>query len=384
MNSQTVSSTSGSDDSAYLGQIVELLQRNKTQILANWRRDARLLASARQLDIPTLDDHIPAFLEELIKILAAEEGKRVGQVHATGSPPAHGLQRLEDGFDVNEVVTEYNILRDVLQDVVESQGLTLHGRASRIINWVLDSAIGLAVETYAKYQAVELQKRREEHLAFIVHDLRTPLQALVLASLELEAATQTAQSNDTDEILDVLKRNLGRLNILVSKVSEEQINMMSGGGHKLVQRPIDLAPLVKNLIRDIRPLCESGDVRIISSIPGDLVVYADAPMLTQIFQNLVSNAIRFSPGGEINVGARRVEGRIECWVQDNGDGIPADRIDRIFDILETDPDPKKSGTGLGLAIVKQAVEAHGGKIIVESQDQKGTTFRFTLPVEKPV
>ena len=368
-------------DPAYLGQIVELLQCKKDDLIAKWRRDARLLASARHLDTPTLDDHIPTFIEELIKALVVERARRVAEVHSAESPSAHGLQRLEDGFDINEVVAEYNILRDVLQDVVEENGLTLHGRVFRIINWILDSAIGVAVDSYARQRAVELQQRREEHLAFIVHDLRTPLQALSLATQELEETLPPQQIEQAAEILDMLKRNLGRLNILVSRVSEEQVNLMSAGSHKLVRRVIDLAPLVKSLIRDVQPLGESMGTKIINNVPGSVIVYADAVVLTQIFQNLVSNALRFTPGGEVIIGARMIEGKAECWVRDNGEGIPADRIGKIFEKLETDPDPAKRGTGLGLTIVKQAVEAHGGEITVESLPHKGTTFRFTLPDE---
>lgn len=376
-------SGSNADDPAYLAQIVELLQAKKTDLLAKWRRDARLLASAKHLDTPTLDDHIPAFIEELIGPLTIEQARRGAEVHSAESPPAHGLQRLEDGFDINEVVAEYNILRDILQDVVEENGLTLHGRVFRIINWILDSAIGVAVDSYAKQRAVELQQRREEHLAFIVHDLRTPLNALSLATQELEETLPPAQVRETLEIVEMLKRNLGRLNILVTRVSQEQVNLMSASSHKLVRRAIDLSPLVKSLIRDVQPLAETAGTRITHAVPANLVVYADAIILTQIFQNLVSNAMRFTPGGEIIVGARMLEGKAECWVRDNGEGIPADRIERIFDKLETDPDPRKRGTGLGLTIVKQAVEAHGGEITVESVPQKGTTFRFTLPSENP-
>ncbi len=108
-----------------------------------------------------------------------------------------------------------------------------------------------------------------------------------------------------------------------------------------MRRAIDLSPLVKNLIRDLEPLGESMGTRITNSVPGNVIVYADAIVLTQIFQNLLSNAMRFTPGGEIIIGARMLEGMPNAGCGDNGEGIPADRIDRIFDKLETDPDPKK-------------------------------------------
>jgi signal transduction histidine kinase len=82
----------------------------------------------------------------------------------------------------------------------------------------------------------------------------------------------------------------------------------------------------------------------------------------------VANAIKYTPRGEVVIGARvtAAEGALECWVSDNGAGIPADRLDSIFDKLETDPQ-KEGGTGLGLAIVKAFVEAHGGKVTVKAR-----------------
>ena len=103
-------------------------------------------------------------------------------------------------------------------------------------------------------------------------------------------------------------------------------------------------------------------------------------MLRRVIQNLVANAITYTPRGEVVIGARETgaKGAIECWVSDNGSGIPEDRIEKIFDKLETDPE-KPDGTGLGLAIVKMFVEAHGGKVTVETKEGSGSTFRFTLP-----
>jgi signal transduction histidine kinase len=82
------------------------------------------------------------------------------------------------------------------------------------------------------------------------------------------------------------------------------------------------------------------------------------------------------------IGARKnhESAAIECWVSDNGAGITADRLEKVFDKLETDPD-KKGGMGLGLAIVKQFVEAHGGQVSVDSEPGQGSTFRFTIPLE---
>ena len=96
-------------------------------------------------------------------------------------------------------------------------------------------------------------------------------------------------------------------------------------------------------------------------------------------ENLVANAVKFAPAGEIEIGAREGTNGVECWVRDNGSGIPTDRMERIFEKWETDPDPSRAGTGFGLAILKQIVEAHGGAISVESLPGRGSSFHFTIP-----
>jgi signal transduction histidine kinase len=115
-------------------------------------------------------------------------------------------------------------------------------------------------------------------------------------------------------------------------------------------------------------------------VSDELVVYADASLLRRVFQNLIANAIKFTPRGEIVIGARELSGGggVECWVSDNGAGIPAALLEKVFEKGETGPGGE-DGTGLGLAIVKSFTEADGGKVTVESKEGQGSTFRFSLP-----
>jgi signal transduction histidine kinase len=103
--------------------------------------------------------------------------------------------------------------------------------------------------------------------------------------------------------------------------------------------------------------------------------------LGQVFQNLISNAIKFTPNGKVTIGAqlRSDEGIAECWVQDTGTGIDPERLHKIFEKLETDQQPDKRGVGLGLAIVKQIAELHGGSVAVESRVGEGSTFTLEIP-----
>ena len=362
-------------------ELAKLIRARRGELLGHWRRDVRVLKGAEHLDVPTLNDHIPAFIDELVAALEHGRVETVAEAHAGGCPSAHGLQRLHDGFDIVEVVAEYNILRDALQNLAEAAALSVEGDAGRTVNRLLDGAIGTAVRTYATQRAIDVQQRREERLAFVVHDLRTPLAAMAVATEVLdETLPEQVSDEEPAEMVKTLRRNIGRLQAIVTKVMQEETNLAIGTSSKLERREMDLWPFVERLIGDLRPLSDSGATDLINEVPEDLVVWADTTLLTQILQNLLSNAIRFTPGGKVVVGARRFDDHVECWVRDDGEGIPEERIERVFDKLQTDPDPEKSGTGLGLAIVKQAVEAHGGEVTVDSRPERGSTFTFSLPL----
>src|SRR5262249_7098495 len=158
-------------------------------------------------------------------------------------------------------------------------------------------------------------------------------------------------SAETAQMLKTLHRNVQHLQALVEKVLKESDHIPTETGVKLERREFDLWPLVEALIHNLHPLAGTASTRLINKIPQDLTAYADASFLKRVFQNLVANAIRYTPRGEIVIGARETapNGDLECWVSDNGAGIPDDRLEIIFDKLGTDPE-REGGTGLRLAI----------------------------------
>ena len=364
-----------------LERLAALIKRERDDLLSQWRVQVRQLPSAKRLETPALNDHVPALLDELAAALHLMSDQTIPEALLEGSPPAHGIHRHQDRFDIVEVVAEYNILRGCICDLAENHGLSLQGRAFHILNRVLDEAIGLAVQTFATQRALEAQRRREEYLAFVAHDLRNPLNAISLAARVLQPMfSGQGDSPKTAQMMKTLHRNVQRLQLLVEQILKESDHIQTETGVKLERREFDLWPLVEALIHDLRPVAETASTQLINRISEDLTVYADASLLKRVFQNLIANAIKYTPRGEIVIGAQEAgaEGEVECWVSDNGAGIPEDRLEIIFDKQETDPE-KEGGTGLGLAIVKTFVEAHGGKVTVESKEGIGSTFRFILP-----
>ena len=366
-----------------LNKLAALVQQERENLLAQWRKQVRQLPAARHLDTPTLNDHIPDLLTDLAEALEKNLNQTIPEALVEESAQIHGKQRLSDGFDIEEVVAEYNILRGCIHDLADERGITLQGKPFHVINGVFDLAIGMALATYSSERAREVKQKREEYLAFVAHDLQTPLLAISLAGRVLENRLQTAGfTADSSKMLKTLRRSVMQLEGLVRRVLEENINLAGDDGIKVERREFDLWPLVESLLDEIGPVAGEAKASLVNKVPDDLAVFADAGLLKRVFQNLVVNAIRYTPGGEIVVGAldSGLQGGIDCWVSDNGAGIPQALLDSVFKKGESDPD-NAEGTGLGLAIVQTFVEAHGGSVSVESTEGKGSTFRFSLPAK---
>jgi len=361
-----------------LAQLVEQEQQN---LLARWRAAVRELPSAKDLDTPTLNDHIPVLLAELSAALRSGSDDTIADAIAVGSAPAHGLQRLTDTFDIEEVVAEYNIFRECIHDLAERHSLSMQGEPFYVLNRLLDGAIGAAVQSYARQQALEVRSRREDYLAFVAHDLRTPLNAIAMAAevLELLLFDANAATPQAARMWTALSRNVQHLKVMVNTVIEENANLVTESGVKLERRTFDLWPLVESLIHDLDPVAGTGSTALVNEVPEDCEVSADASLLRRILQNLIANAIEHTPHGTVTIGASHCHdtGVTELFVRDDGAGIAADRRQHVFEKGERDSE-REGSSGLGLAIVKTFVDAHGGEVIVDTELGVGSTFRFTL------
>jgi signal transduction histidine kinase len=360
-----------------LHKLASLIGDRREELLAHWRTDVRQLPGAKELDMPTINDEVPQLLDSLAEELVRGSEGRDAQVSAISAE--HGLLRWQAGFDVTEVVAEYNILRCSLQELAERNGLLLIGKAGRIANTIFDQAVGRAVKAFETMMTIELRHRHEEHISFVLHDLRTPLQAMSLATTLMDRSLEpSVRGVAVDSALSVLRGNIDRMDDRVrtvlqgakglGRVFEPQFNLLN------------LRKLVEEMIRDLGPIADLSETKITNEVPADVEVYSESRLLAQIIQNLISNALKFTPHGEVIIRARQEEDRsVIVHVVDNGVGIPPEVIDKVFDRFETVGPTERRGIGLGLAIVKEIVELHRGEINVESQLGKGSTFTFILP-----
>jgi PAS domain S-box-containing protein len=227
----------------------------------------------------------------------------------------------------------------------------------------------------------ELDRLREDLTAMIYHDLRSPLANIVSS---LDVLFSMVPENDQDTVLTILKiaeNSTDRIQRLVSSLLD--VNRLESGQAVVDQRVVETVPLIRRAVLDVDPVAKSRRQSIVAELPDELpAIWVDEDMARRVLINLMENSVKFTPtDGRLEVGACHESGWIHFWVKDNGPGIPASDQDRIFDkFTRLRGSTKQNGLGIGLAFCRLAVLGHGGKIWVESESGKGSTFHFTFPV----
>jgi signal transduction histidine kinase len=240
-----------------------------------------------------------------------------------------------------------------------------------------------AIELEAALEEVqEANRLKSEFVQTVSHELRTPL-TFVRAYLELilEGGLGEVPPAMREKLQFISQKTYAVIRLVEDIVSLQKVE--SGSLRFTLVAPYEL---VTQAIQGATARASQFDIRIISEGPADLpILRADIDRIGQVFDNLLGNAIKFSrSGSEIKVGAIVDGETVKFSVQDHGAGIPPEALDKVFDrfyqAARASETPRYKGSGLGLAIVKQIVEAHEGRIIVESNVNQGTTFFFWLPI----
>jgi two-component system phosphate regulon sensor histidine kinase PhoR len=361
----------------------KLIDSNRELIMDQWVRRVRVFAGSRGMDKPALQNQMGEVLGHLSAALRTGRIQHEDLALLTESfkagPTSHGIHRVDVGFDLVEVVAEYNVLRDVLRDLSEQRGVSLTGDVGTIANRVISDATALAVESFVKEKKTREERHRLEQFSFMMHDLKTPLTSITIAVHTLELIlTEDCKPDRIGKIFDVLRRNAQRMDaMLTQSVSNQRL-------HEMKVTPewakCELRVLVQSVADGLRPLAEANSTVLVNAVPADLTLMADPVLLRATYQNLVSNAIRYTSHGEITVGADAGPAGVESWVADTGQGIAPELVEKVFEKFETTG--YATNQGLGLAIVKQAVEAHGGSVTVDSRVGAGSTFRFFIPAKR--
>ena len=231
-------------------------------------------------------------------------------------------------------------------------------------------------------KAKEVDRMKTEFIANTSHELRTPLTTMKEFTSILLDELAGPLKPDQKEYLNIIKGNIERLNRIIGDLLD--ISKLEAGKMVLHPELVSIPRLVNQIIYLLGSQIKSKGISLNLSFPSRLPrVYVDVDRITQVFINLVSNGIKFTPpGGKISIGARKKNEYLQIMVEDSGTGIAPDNQKIIFDRFRQigrTPGPGARGTGLGLPICKEIVRLHNGDIWVESQLDKGSKFIFTLP-----
>ena len=225
-----------------------------------------------------------------------------------------------------------------------------------------------------------LERLRDAFVAAVSHELRTPLTS-ISGFLELLADEEHELGPAGRRYVEVIRRGNARLRgivedmLLVAEIEAERL--------ELHLAPTDLTELAAATVEDALPVAAENGIELSLDVRGSLPLEADAPRLRQVLDNLVSNALKFTPsGGSVTLSASNGDGSVRVEVTDTGIGVPQEELGQLFSRFYRASSATRRaipGTGLGLVIARAIVEGHGGTISLEPREEKGTRVIVTLP-----
>jgi len=344
---------------------------------------ARLEASFRVLE--SKQRELAALLDSMQEaVVAVDVAGRISWSNAVMQRIAPGAGR--QGQALVHAIRDPEILSCV--EAALTRGELSSGKATSVapgrifdINATPTPGGGAVAVLHDLTEIARAEQMRRDFIANVSHELRTPLTS-ISGYVETLLESNYDLPGPTREFLGIILKNATRMN----RLTEDLLALASveSGDYKVKTRAVPASNLVRDAIHALTGMVLDSDVRLESAGATASEVLADEDALTQVFGNLIENAVKYGRnGGRVLVGARDSEGCVEFFVKDFGPGIASEHLPRIFERfyrVDKARSRESGGTGLGLAIAKHIVLAHGGAIRVESELGSGATFLFTLPL----
>jgi signal transduction histidine kinase len=265
---------------------------------------------------------------------------------------------------------------------ISSTGSRHYGESDLRLAEALADRAAMSIENARLYRvSVRATELRDQVLGIVAHDLRNPLSTILMQASALKRQGPESERR-SQKPMEVIHRGATRMNRLIQDLLD--VARMEAGQLTIERARLSAGGLIAEAVDMQRPLASSSSLELRVEVDPDVAeVWGDRNRLLQVFENLIGNAIKFTQaGGRITAGATSRDEEIVFWVADTGGGIASENLPRVFDRFWTATRTGRQGAGLGLPITKGIVEAHGGRIWVESTPGRGSTFFFTIPVAR--
>ncbi len=388
----------------------QLLAEKIDTIVKNWVEAVRFdrqISSADDLPHSAIRNHLPDVLTAMTSVLSKSEDTDIESI--VQNSLEHGVLRAEQGFAPTEIAREYRLLRQTIFSTLETD--LLEGtvpevmRVYRVIDATIDEAVTQCFKSYVDERLRELQqlqsqaeltnqeltrllKANQENVSQLAHELKNPLNSIIgYSELILRSSKMNPEVQDTIPHVEHIERVVRNGRQLLRLINDTlEISRYEAGKMKLNPVPTDVHSLIKDVFEMLQPLAAVKELQMVVNCErSPEIVMTDPLRLQQIVTNLLSNAIRYTDSGTVQLTCQMLpEHQWSIAVSDTGVGIAPEDQSRVFDPFfraENSGIQVPDSTGLGLAIVSQLVKLMQGRIELVSQVGVGSTFSVILPLE---
>jgi signal transduction histidine kinase len=365
-------------------ELARAVRASAAEAIAAWERAVRqAMDVASKLTLMQLRDDLPKIIQRVADALESDES--FAAVELADAAPRHGTARYDQGYKLGEVLIEYGIFRGVLiEHVAAHLGRTMLPIEVLAISAALDIALRRAVVRFVEHLTSQLKAATEaqsKYLSFLSHDLRGGLNAvfLMIEVLKRELAGE-ARLAETVGDLDAMRRSL--MDTVGTMDRFLHAERFRKGMVPVRPGKVTLRTLLAETAAHYTYQAKEKGVEIRVDVANDIEIISDRDLLNQIFQNLLSNALKYTkPGTVVTIACRGAEGKCVVSVADQGPGIAPEKLEDVFMAFTRGETHGQGGVGLGLSIARQAGECIGARVWAESKVGEGATFFVELPRE---
>jgi len=364
-------------------EIAALLREQSQTIVERWESMVRqALPAADSLTLAQVRDEVPQTLAKLADALEFGSDQVRELISQTGG---HAVERVRQGYNVEELMIEYRLLRRIVIEQVESA-------LSRRSSMAEDLALSIGIDTVVQQGVVAFVNRQNDlikrasdaeakFLAFLSHDLRNRLNHATLGlELVIRKLRDAAEYADDASLLDSIQRSITDTIEAMERVLQSERLRKSPGEPKLGR--VNLRDLASAVANELSVKAKIKGLGLEIDVPPDAAITSDRQLIGLVLHNLLHNAVKYSSKGNVQISAQPPGEDRPGWVlsvSDEGPGIVPEHRERLFQAFERGETYGQPGVGLGLSIVTHAAKSLGGRIIVDSQPGMGSTFKLILP-----